>query len=571
MAPELGPRETEFQMTKATNDAPADQSATPYLEVMPLGGMGEIGKNITVYRYGDEIMVVDGGLAFPDSYQVGIDLIVPRIDYLQQNAELIKGWILTHGHEDHIGGLPYILPRLPRVPVYGAPLTLGLVREKLAEFGLKDGDIDLREADTNAKVQIGTHFGVEFIRMTHSIPDNTGYILTTPVGQVLHTGDFKLDEEPSDGQLSDLGRIEQAGKEGVLLLISDSTNAERPGRTASEAEVARNLESLIASCKGRVFMTTFASNVHRIQNVINIAHRQSRRVVMEGRSMLKYAQVSQSLGYMELPEPFLTNDEVGTLQDQQVLYVCTGSQGQPMSVLSRLAFGNHAKIALRRGDSVILSSNPIPGNEEAVNLVINRLYELGVDVYYPPTYRVHASGHGSQEELATVLNLARPKFFLPWHGEPRHQINHAKLAQTLPRPPKRTLIARNGDVVRLGPDEFKVTGTVPAGAVYVDGLGVGDVSDDVLLDRVNMSQEGLIIMTAVLHPTPHVEIVSRGFVRPNRELDAQIRRVALEAVETGMREKKRLEDVRDDMYGAVRRFVRKVTGRNPVLIPMIVD
>ncbi|ACO46957.1 ribonuclease J [Deinococcus deserti] len=558
-------------MTKATNDAPADQSATPYLEVMPLGGMGEIGKNITVYRYGDEIMVVDGGLAFPDSYQVGIDLIVPRIDYLQQNAELIKGWILTHGHEDHIGGLPYILPRLPRVPVYGAPLTLGLVREKLAEFGLKDGDIDLREADTNAKVQIGTHFGVEFIRMTHSIPDNTGYILTTPVGQVLHTGDFKLDEEPSDGQLSDLGRIEQAGKEGVLLLISDSTNAERPGRTASEAEVARNLESLIASCKGRVFMTTFASNVHRIQNVINIAHRQSRRVVMEGRSMLKYAQVSQSLGYMELPEPFLTNDEVGTLQDQQVLYVCTGSQGQPMSVLSRLAFGNHAKIALRRGDSVILSSNPIPGNEEAVNLVINRLYELGVDVYYPPTYRVHASGHGSQEELATVLNLARPKFFLPWHGEPRHQINHAKLAQTLPRPPKRTLIARNGDVVRLGPDEFKVTGTVPAGAVYVDGLGVGDVSDDVLLDRVNMSQEGLIIMTAVLHPTPHVEIVSRGFVRPNRELDAQIRRVALEAVETGMREKKRLEDVRDDMYGAVRRFVRKVTGRNPVLIPMIVD
>ncbi|MFC4638082.1 ribonuclease J [Deinococcus hohokamensis] len=557
-------------MTKATNAAP-DQSVTPFLEVMPLGGMGEIGKNITAYRYGDEIMVVDGGLAFPDSYQVGIDLIIPRIDYLQQHAGLIKGWILTHGHEDHIGGLPYILPRLPRVPVYGAPLTLGLVREKLSEFGLKDGDIDLREAEVNDKVQIGTHFHVEFIRMTHSIPDNAGYILTTPVGQILHTGDFKLDEEPSDGKLSDLARIEQAGREGVLLLISDSTNAERPGRTVSEAEVARNLEDLIASCKGRVFMTTFASNVHRIQNVINIAHRQSRRVVMEGRSMLKYAQVAQSLGYMELPEPFLTNDEVGTLQDQQVLYVCTGSQGQPMSVLSRLAFGNHAKIALRRGDSVILSSNPIPGNEEAVNLVINRLYELGVDVYYPPAYRVHASGHGSQEELATVLNLARPKFFLPWHGEPRHQINHAKLAQTLPRPPKRTLIARNGDVVRLGPDEFKVTGTVPAGAVYVDGLGVGDVSDDVLLDRVNMSQEGLIIMTAVLHPTPHVEIVSRGFVRANRELDGQIRKVALEAVETGMREKKRLEDVRDDMYGAVRRFVRKVTGRNPVLIPMIVD
>ncbi len=550
-----------------------DQPAVPHLEVIPLGGMGEIGKNITAYRYGDEIMVVDGGLAFPDSHQMGIDLIIPRIDYLQQHAGLIKGWILTHGHEDHIGGLPYILPRLPRVPVYGAPLTLGLVREKLAEFGLREGEIDLRDVDidTNEKVQIGTHFHVEFIRMTHSIPDNAGYILTTPAGKIVHTGDFKLDEEPSDGKLSDLHRIEAAGKEGVLLLISDSTNAERPGRTVSETEVARNLEEVIKNCRGRVFMTTFASNVHRVQNVINIAHRLSRRVVMEGRSMIKYAQVAQSLGYMELPEPFLANDEVGSLQDQQVLYICTGSQGQPMSVLSRLAFGNHAKIALRRGDTVILSSNPIPGNEEAVNLVINRLYEIGVDVVYPPAYRVHASGHGSQEELATVLNLARPKYFLPWHGEPRHQINHARLAQTLPRPPKRTLIAKNGDIIRISEDDFKVTGTVPAGAVYVDGLGVGDVGDDVLLDRVNMSQEGVMIMTAILHPTPHVEIVSRGFVRSNRELDAQIRKVALEAVEQGVREKKRLEDIRDDMYGSVRRFVRKVTGRNPVLIPMIVD
>ncbi|MEF2279363.1 ribonuclease J [Deinococcus sp. YIM 134068] len=565
-------------MTQPEQDARTPQTGqqagpeqTAHLEVIPLGGMGEIGKNITAYRYGDEIMVVDGGLAFPDAHQMGIDLIIPRIDYLQQHAALIKGWILTHGHEDHIGGLPYILPRLPRVPVYGAPLTLGLVREKLAEFGVGGGDVDLREVDLNAKVRIGKSFHVEFIRMTHSIPDNAGYILTTPVGRVVHTGDFKLDEEPSDGKLSDLGRIEQAGKEGVLLLISDSTNAERPGRTVSEAEVTRNLEDVISKCRGRVFMTTFASNVHRIGNVIQIAHRQSRRVVMEGRSMLKYAQVAQGLGYMDLPEPLLTNEEVGNLQDQQVLYVCTGSQGQPMSVLSRLAFGTHAKIALRRGDSVILSSNPIPGNEEAVNLVINRLYEIGVDVYYPPTYRVHASGHGSQEELATILNLARPKFFLPWHGEPRHQINHARLAQTLPRPPKRTLIAKNGDVVRLGPDEFKVTGTVPAGAVYVDGLGVGDIGDDILLDRVSMSQEGILIMTAVLHPTPHVEIVSRGFVRANRDLDNQIRKVALEAVEGGMREKKRLEDVRDDMYGAVRRFVRKVTGRNPVLIPMIVD
>ncbi|MDB5046006.1 MAG: hydrolase [Deinococcus sp.] len=560
---------TDTDLSTETQASPTPELG--HLDVIPLGGMGEIGKNIFAYRYGDEIMVVDGGLAFPDSHQMGIDLIIPRIDYLQQNAHMIKGWILTHGHEDHIGGLPYILPRLPRVPVYGGGLTMGLLREKLSEFGIKDADTDLREVGMNDKVQIGTHFHVEFIRMTHSIPDNAGYILTTPVGRVLHTGDFKLDEHPSDGLLSDLPRIEQAGKDGVLLLISDSTNAERQGRTTSEADVSRALEEVIAGCKGRVFLTTFASQVHRIQNILNMAHRQSRRVVMEGRSMLKYAQVAQTLGYMTAPDPFLTSEEVGGLQDQQVLFVCTGSQGQPMSVLSRLAFGTHAKIALRRGDSVILSSNPIPGNEEAVNLVINRLYEIGVDVYYPPNHKVHASGHGSQEELAQVLNLARPKYFLPWHGEPRHQINHARLAQTLPRPPKRTLIAKNGDVVRLGPDEFKVSGTVPAGAVYVDGLGVGDIGDDVLLDRVNMSQEGILIMTAVLHPVPHVEIVSRGFVRANRELDNQIRRVALEAVEQGVREKKRLEDVRDDMYGAVRRFVRKVTGRNPVLIPMIVD
>ncbi|WP_135228415.1 ribonuclease J [Deinococcus fonticola] len=553
-----------------TNPDTAD-SATPTLQVIPLGGMGEIGKNIFAYRYGDEIMVVDGGLAFPKAHQMGIDLIVPRIDYLLENQHLIKGWVLTHGHEDHIGGLPYILPRLPRVPVYSAGLTLGLVREKLTEFGIKDGEVDLREVQPGDKVRIGQHFHVEFVRMTHSIPDNMGYILTTPVGRVVHTGDFKLDEEPADGKTSDLARLEQAGKEGVLLLISDSTNAERPGHTPSEAEIARNLEGVIAGCRGRVFLTTFASNVHRIQNVLHIAHRQGRRVVMEGRSMLKYAQVAQGLGYMEAPDPFLTSDDVGELQDQQILFVCTGSQGQPMAVLGRLAFGTHAKIALRRGDTVILSSNPIPGNEDAVNLIVNRLYEIGVDVIYPPNPRIHASGHASQEELATVLNLTRPKFFLPWHGEPRHQINHAKLAQTLPRPPKRTLIAKNGDVVTLGGDEFRVSGTVPAGGVYVDGLGVGDVGDEVLLDRVNLSQEGLIIMNAVLHPTPHVEIVTRGFVRPNRELDFQIKRVALEVVEQGVREKKRLEDVRDDMYGAVRRFVRKATGRNPILIPMIVD
>ncbi len=542
-----------------------------HLEVIPLGGMGEIGKNFFAYRYDDEILVVDGGLAFPDSHMLGIDLLIPRIDYLQQNAGLIKGWILTHGHEDHIGGLPYILPRLPVVPLYAARLTLGLLREKMNEFGVKESDVDFHEVTTDDTVQIGRHFKVDFFRMTHSIPDNSGYVLHTPVGRVVHTGDFKLDEHPTDGKTSHLDKIERAGDEGVLLLISDSTNAERPGTTMSEAEVAQNIEAIVKQAKGRIFITTFASHTHRIQNVIKIAERAGRRVIMEGRSMIKYAQVAQELGYLELQDPLISTDEMGDLQESQVLFLCTGSQGQPMSVLSRLAFGNHAKLALHRGDTVILSSSPIPGNEEAVNTVINRLYELGVDTFYPPTYKVHASGHGSQEELSTVLKLSRPRFFLPWHGEPRHQINHARLAQSLPQPPQRTLIARNGDVVKLTEDDFRVTGTVPAGAVYVDGLGVGDISDDIIMDRASMSQEGVIVMTAVLHPVPHVELVSRGFVKANRDLEGQIRRVALEAVEGGMREKKRLEDVRDDMYGAVRRFVRKVTGRSPVLIPVLVE
>ena len=542
-----------------------------HLEVIPLGGMGEIGKNMFAYRFGDEIMVVDGGLAFPDSLQPGVDLIVPRIDYLQQNAAMIKGWVLTHGHEDHIGGLPYILPRLPRVPVYGASLTLGLVREKLSEYGVKEVDTDLVEIKAGETVRIGEHFVVEFFRMTHSIPDNLGYILHTPVGQVIHTGDFKLDAHPTDGQPSDLERIQKAGDSGVLLLISDSTNAERQGTTTSEAEVAQNLDALIASCRGRVFVSTFASQVHRLQNIIKIAEKHGRRVVIEGRSMVKYSQIAEALGYMEFSSPLLTSDEVGELQDSQILFLCTGSQGQPMSVLWRLALGMHAKIALKRGDSVILSSNPIPGNEEPVNLIINKLYEIGTDVFYPPNYKIHASGHASQEELLTVLRLARPKFFLPWHGEPRHQLNHARIAQTIPQPPRRTLVAKNGDVVRLTEDEFKVTGTVPAGALYVDGLGVGDVGDDIMMERIGMSQEGVLVVTALLGATPHVDIVSRGFVKSNRELEGQIRKVALEAIETGLREKKRNEDLRDDMYGAVRRFVRKATGRNPVLIPLLVD
>jgi len=539
------------------------------LQVIPIGGMGEIGKNLLAYRYEDEILLIDCGLAFPEADHLGVDLVLPNIEYLIENAGLIKGWVITHAHEDHIGGLPYAVSRLPRIPMYAAPLAMGLIREKYKEFGIHERDVDLRETDPDETVRVGTHFTVDRFRMTHSIPENSGYVLHTPVGRVVHTGDFKLDPSPADGKTSNLDKIEQAGKEGVLLLISDSTSAERPGWSLSEAEVARNIEEIVKNAAGRVFLTTFASHAHRLQNVIRIAEKYGRRVVIEGRSMAKYAQVAQATGHMEVKDPILTADDVGQLQDSQVLYLCTGSQGQPMAVLARLAFGNHSKLALKRGDSVIMSSSPIPGNEEAVNLVINALYEKGVDVYDPPNYRVHASGHGSQEELLTVLNLARPKFFLPWHGEPRHQINHARLSQRASRPPKRTIVARNGDVVSVGPDTFEVTGTVPANIVFVDGLGIGDVDGDTLGERHRLGQEGVVVVTAVLHPTPHIELVSRGFAR-GKELELKIQQVAMQSLQRGLRAKESEESLVEGLHATVRQVVRDTTGRAPLVMPLLI-
>jgi ribonuclease J len=542
-----------------------------FLEIIPLGGMGEIGKNMMAFRFENEIVVVDGGLAFPDSTMPGIDLLIPKIDYLIDNAHMIQAFIITHGHEDHIGGLPYILPRLPKVPLYGAKLTLGLLREKFSEFGIPNADLDMREISTDAHVKIGKHFTIDTFLMTHSIPDNSGMVIRTPVGTVIHTGDFKLDQNPVDGKTSHLAKISAAGEEGVLLLISDSTSAERPGTTPSEADVAIEIEKILEEAKGRVFVTTFASHIHRVQNIITAAEKHGRRVVMEGRSMLKYAGLAQDLGYLNLKDRLISTDELTDLPDSKVLFLCTGSQGQPMSVLSRLAMGNHAKLALKAGDTVILSSSPIPGNEEAVNLIVNRLYEMGVRTFYPPTYKVHASGHGSQEELKMILNLAKPKFFMPFHGEPRHQVNHQRLAEASPTPPKRTIIASNGDVIRVNADDFKIHGRVTSGVVYVDGLGVGDVTEEILEDRHAMASDGVVVVTAITHPTPHIEIVSRGFVTANKELQEAMREEAHDALYRGVREKKRLEDVRDDVYYAVKRFVRKATGRNPVIIPLVIE
>ena len=542
-----------------------------YVEIVPLGGMGEIGKNITAFRYQDEILVVDGGLAFPTEDMPGVDLLIPRIDYLIQNRDKIKAWVLTHGHEDHIGGLPFLLSQLPKVPVYGARLTLGLLKGKLEEFGLSPGSFELREVDPDARIRVGRFFTVDLYRMTHSIPDNSGFILHTPVGRIVHTGDFKLDPTPIDGKVSNLAKVAEAGREGVLLLIADSTNAERPGITPSEAEVAEALDIVIGKAKGRVFVTTFASHTHRVQSVLRIAAKYGRKVAVEGRSMVKFARIAEELGYLEIPDRLYTLDEINDLPDEQVLVLATGSQGQPMAVLSRLAFGGHPKLSVKPGDTVILSSSPIPGNESAVNRVINRLYELGAFVFYPPAYRVHTSGHASREELKLILNLTQPKFFIPWHGEVRHQTNFAWLAESMPKPPEKILIARNGDVIRLTPDEMVKVGEVPAGAYYVDGLGVGDITDEILEERKRLAADGLVIITAVSGPDAVVEVMSLGFVKAGQKLLGEVRRMAEEAVVQGTKQKKSLEEIRDAIYYPVKKFLKKATGRDPVLIPVVIE
>ncbi|MDA0699982.1 MAG: ribonuclease J [bacterium] len=543
------------------------------LEYIPFGGMGEIGKNMAAFRYEDEILMVDGGLAFPDADMLGVDILVPKIDWVVEHAQQIKGWVLTHGHEDHIGGLPYMLKQLPKIPMYGAKLTLGLLRGKFEEFRLKEAAVDLREVSPDERIKIGQHFTVDMFRMTHSIPDNSGMVIHTPIGRIVYTGDFKLDYHPADGQTSHLAKIAEAGRDGVLMLISDSTNAERPGITPSEHDVKGAIAQIMAKATGRVIVTTFSSHIHRLQNIITIAEQHDRRIVMEGRSMIKVARIAQELGYLKLRQPFVESDKLDGIQDDKLLFLCTGSQGQPMAALSRLASGTHRKITLKRGDTVIMSSNPIPGNEEAVNRVVNALYERDIAVFYPPTYKVHTSGHASQEELKLVFDLARPRFFIPWHGEPRHQVNHLRLAESMPCPPKKTLIPRNGDVVTITKDDIRVTGQVEAGVIYIDSVGksADEIDEPIIRDRQILAEEGIVVIMAVASRNPSVEVLTRGVAQGNNGLIKELERIALEAVTRGVKEKRRLQDIRDDIFYPVRRHLRKATGRNPLILPTVLE
>ncbi len=543
------------------------------IRIIPIGGMGEIGKNMFALEYEDEIMLIDGGLAFPDADMLGVDILVPKIDWVVENAAKIKGWVLTHGHEDHIGGLPYMLKLLPKIPMYGAKLTLGLLRGKFEEFKLKESDVDLREITTDERIKLSKYFTVDYFRMTHSIPDNSGLIIHTPIGRIVHTGDFKLDYNPADGKTSHLHKLAQAGEEGVLALISDSTNAERPGYTPSERDVMNAVDQIVSKTKGRVIVTTFSSHVHRLQNFVRVAERYDRRVVIEGRSMIKNTTIAQELGYLEVKEPLVSTDQMNDLADDKVLFLCTGSQGQPMAALSRLASRTHRKISLKAGDTVIMSSNPIPGNEEAVGRVINQLYALGVNVYYPPTYKVHASGHASQEELKLILDLTRPKFFIPWHGEVRHQVNHVKLAEGMSNPPQKSLIPENGDILELARDDLRKVGQIDSGVIFIDNMGkVGEeITEPVIRDRQTLSSDGVVVIMALAGKQPSVEVISRGVAPNHRELHAEIEKIAMDGLQKGIREKRRLGDIRDDIFYPVRRYLRKATGRNPLIVPTVLE
>jgi ribonuclease J len=560
-------------MARARKRQPKEGADDRKLTIVPLGGMGEIGKNMFAFKYEDEIMLVDGGLAFPDADMLGVDIIVPRIDWVVEHAHMIKGWILTHGHEDHIGGLPYMLQLLPKVPMYGAKLTLGLLRGKFDEFKLSERDVDLHEVGSDERIKVGQYFTVDMFRMTHSIPDNSGLIIHTPIGRIVHSGDFKLDYHPADGKTSHLAKIAEAGRDGTLLLIADSTNAERPGYTGSERDVMEAADGLIAKARGRVIVTTFSSHIHRLQNFVRLAEKYNRRVAMEGRSMVKAMRIAHELGYLEARQPFVEMDKVEGIADDKLLVLCTGSQGQPMAALSRLAAGTHRKITLKPGDTVIMSSNPIPGNEEAVNRVVNQLYEGNVSVLYPPKHRVHVSGHASEQELKLIHDLARPRFFIPWHGEPRHSVNHAKLAASMPRPPEKTIIPHNGDVIELTKDDIRIVGKVDAGVIYIDSVGKTSdpIDEPIIRDRQALSEEGVVVIMAVASRKPTVEVITRGVAAGGNGSVAEIERLALEAVTRGVREKRRLQDIRDDIFYPVRRYLRKATGRNPLILPTVLE
>lgn len=547
------------------------------LKVISLGGLLEIGKNITVFEYGEDIIVVDCGLAFPEDEMLGIDMVIPDVSYLVKNRDKVKGIFITHGHEDHIGALPYVLRDI-NVPVYGTKLTLGLVEYKLVEHGMIS-DVRLNTVKHGDIVDLGA-FKVEMIRSTHSIADSVALAIHTPVGVIIHTSDFKIDFTPIEGEPMDFARLAELGKKGVLLLMSDSTNVEREGYTMSERTVGETFEEIFMNATSRILVATFASNVHRVQQIINASVKFDRKVAICGRSMVNVVKVAMDLGYLSVPEGVMIDiDHIDRYRRERLVIITTGSQGEPMSALTRIAASEHKKVEIAPGDLVIISANPIPGNEKLISRVINELFKKGAEVIYEALADIHVSGHACQEELKLVYSLIKPKYFMPVHGEYRHLKQHANLVEKLGMSHENIFVMDIGKVLELSSDSAKINGSVPAGKVLVDGLGVGDVGNIVLRDRKHLSQDGLIVAvitidneTGSLLAGP--DIISRGFVymRESEDLMDQVKEIIKQALQKCEEKKKndwasKKSHIKDEL----RDYLYEKTKRKPMILPIIVE
>ena len=546
------------------------------LRIIPLGGLDQIGMNITAFEYEDDIIVVDCGLAFPSDDMLGIDLVIPDVTYLEDNLDRVRGFFITHGHEDHIGALPYILRKV-NVPVYGTKLTMALIDGKLEEQGLEN--TAKRKIVTYGQTVTTGAFKVEFIRTNHSIVDAAAFAITCPAGTVVHTGDFKVDYTPIDGQVTDLQTFAHYGERGVMAFICESTNVERPGYTMSELKVGETFEKMFAQAEGRVIVAMFASNIHRMQMIIDNAIRYGRRICFIGRSMVNVSRVAMAIGELRIPEGYLIDmDELDQFPDQEILVLTTGSQGEPMAGLTRMAYAEHRKLQIRQSDMVIISATPIPGNEKFISRVINQLYRLGAQVVYSAMAEVHVSGHACQEELKLLHALIRPKYFIPVHGEYRMMWQHAILAESMGVPSQNIVIPELGQVIEMNENVLALGEQVPVGGVLVDGLGVGDVGNVVLRDRKHLSQDGLLIVVMAINRdeaklVSGPDIVSRGFiyVKENEDIIDNTQELVREILAANSLEGDNWPDLKNTIKDEVHRYIFEKIKRNPMILPIILD
>jgi len=547
------------------------------LKVIPLGGLGEIGKNITAIEYKDEIVVIDCGVAFPEDEMYGVDLVIPDVTYLSNNFEKVKGIFLTHGHEDHIGSLPYILKQL-NVPVYGTRLTLGIVENKLKQHNmLSDCNLNCVEAGSIIEMQ---NLKVEFIRVTHSIADSCAIAIHTPLGVILHTGDFKIDYTPIDGLVMDLERISNLGKEGVLLLLADSTNVERVGHSISESTIGETLIRIFLNARGRVIVATFASNIHRMQQIINASVMYGRKVAFSGRSMEEISRVASELGYLHIPEGYaISVDEMNNYPNENITIITTGSQGEPMSALARIAFSNHRKIKVEPEDLYIISASPIPGNDKLISRVINNLFKRGADVIYEDLEEVHVSGHAYQEELKLIHTLVHPKYFMPVHGEYRHIKHHIDLAHKLGMDRSKIFNLNTGQILEISKEDAFISGEVHSGSIFVDGLGVGDVGTVVLRDRKHLAQDGMLTIVVTIDKETYSiiagpDIITRGFVyaKEAEDLINEVKEIAKREINNCL-DNKILEwyVLKASIKKSIENFLYDKTKRRPTVLPIIME